>query len=613
MDMEEEKGQKRPLEEDESCLLSLADELIDMVLSYPFIDHQDLCRCAQVCRRLNRIAMGNEVWKKKSLLRWNFWKNVPRENWSTTYRDRFLMEQKIHHTLQTITRKYYTKVDVYKKDLERFVHLAKESPWQSCHIDDSLHELLQGDVCKVNLTYRYYARKVNSYLKIDQLKNEWEQFLALPDEQQPLEKGAMLIARWILDEEEIDENSTFAELDEIAKMVQDSLGGNLTRGETVLTTAPEERMSISTEESAPAVTHPAACLRIIDCLKQVLYQQLQFKGNVNDYYKKENSMLHQVLKNRTGNPITLSVLFAGVARRLGVKLEPVNFPSHFLLRWRTNLDPEADQSTAYKYIDCFNGGRLLSEGQCIELILPPSLDNSSLRKSAFIKATPKQVFIRMVANIVNSYRAGDPQDNGLKGLHSSLNLALLLDPSDESSRLLVARIQLHLGVDLDEAIVSLEMLQGGGSTTARDLLERAKQKKAEQDQADDTPQPKLRSDPRHSEVGFKVGMVMRHKLYNYGCVIYGWDPVCKMDELWIRQMGVDNSPGGRNQPFYNVLGDDGSRRYAAHTNLREDPQQPFNPHPELGKYFKGFTGTRYIPNESLQQEYPEDVFSEEDP
>ena len=40
----------------------------------------------------------------------------------------------------------------------------------------------------------------------------------------------------------------------------------------------------------------------------------------------------------------------------------------------------------------------------------------------------------------------------LKGLHSSLNLALLLDPSDESSRLLVARIQLHLGVDLDEVL-----------------------------------------------------------------------------------------------------------------------------------------------------------------
>ena len=53
--------------------------------------------------------------------------------------------------------------------------------------------------------------------------------------------------------------------------------------------------------------------------------------------------------------------------------------------------------------------------------------------------------------------------------------------------------------------------------------------------------------------------------YNYGCVIYGWDPVCRMDETWIQQMGVDHSPGGRNQPFYNVLGDDGSQRYAAHS------------------------------------------------
>lgn len=40
-----------------------------------------------------------------------------------------------------------------------------------------------------------------------------------------------------------------------------------------------------------------------------------------------------------------------------------------------------------------------------------------------------------------------------------------------------------------------------------------------------------------------------------------------MEESWIRRMGVDNSPGGRNQPFYNVLGDDGSQRYAAHGKL----------------------------------------------
>ena len=46
-------------------------------------------------------------------------------------------------------------------------------------------------------------------------------------------------------------------------------------------------------------------------------------------------------------------------------------------------------------------------------------------------------------------------------------------------------------------------------------------------------------------------------------------------------------------------------------NLREDPNQPFNPHPEIGKYFKGFNGTRYIPNECVRQQYPDDVETED--
>ena len=53
----------------ESSLLLLADELIDMVLSCPLIDHKDLCCCAQVCTRLNTIATGNELWKRKALSR----------------------------------------------------------------------------------------------------------------------------------------------------------------------------------------------------------------------------------------------------------------------------------------------------------------------------------------------------------------------------------------------------------------------------------------------------------------------------------------------------------------------------------------------------------------
>ena len=51
--------------------------------------------------------------------------------------------------------------------------------------------------------------------------------------------------------------------------------------------------------------------------------------------------------------------------------------------------------------------------------------------------------------------------------------------------------------------------------------------------------------------------------YHYFCVIYGWDNFCNMEENWRIQMGVYNLTDGADQPFYNVLADDGSCRYAS--------------------------------------------------
>lgn len=105
--------------------------------------------------------------------------------------------------------------------------------------------------------------------------------------------GAMLVVRWILNEEDINETETFSELDRIAQMVQENLCGSNSSTNTAPLIPLEERMAQSSEELS-SVTHPTACLRILACLKQVLYHQLQYKGNVNEYYKKENSMLFQV-------------------------------------------------------------------------------------------------------------------------------------------------------------------------------------------------------------------------------------------------------------------------------------------------------------------------------
>ena len=56
--------------------------------------------------------------------------------------------------------------------------------------------------------------------------------------------------------------------------------------------------------------------------------------------------------------------------------------------------------------------------------------------------------------------------------------------------------------------------------------------------------------------------------YGYNCVIYAWDPTCMMGHEWIRNMNVHSLPHGHHQPFYNVLVEDGSCRYAAQGEWR---------------------------------------------
>jgi F-box protein 21 len=94
--------------------------------------------------------------------------------------------------------------------------------------------------------------------------------------------------------------------------------------------------------------------------------------------------------------------------------------------------------------------------------------------------------------------------------------------------------------------------------------------------------------------------------YNYKCVIYGWDSKCAASKDWIYQMGVHKLPNKEKQPFYNVLVEDGSTRYAAQENLEPSKQTIQIKHQEIGKYFKEFAFTHYIPNEQKANEYPDD-------
>ena len=62
------------------------------------------------------------------------------------FRDRLLTEIKIRRALQFTAVKYHRKIEVCKKDLDSYVHLGNGDSSFACYMDDTLCELLQGDV-----------------------------------------------------------------------------------------------------------------------------------------------------------------------------------------------------------------------------------------------------------------------------------------------------------------------------------------------------------------------------------------------------------------------------------------------------------------------------------
>jgi len=151
-------------------------------------------------------------------------------------------------------------------------------------------------------------------------------------------------------------------------------------------------------------------------LRDLLFDELEFRGNVEDYFDARNSFLNDVIDRRTGIPITLSVVYIEVARRIGLRLFGVGMPGHFIVKF-------ADEEQEI-LIDPFNGGRLLSEEKCHEMIEELYSGRMKFHPSLLQAVTKRQILTRMLQNLKGIYaRAGDQ--------HKTLGVierALLINP-----------------------------------------------------------------------------------------------------------------------------------------------------------------------------------------
>jgi regulator of sirC expression with transglutaminase-like and TPR domain len=138
--------------------------------------------------------------------------------------------------------------------------------------------------------------------------------------------------------------------------------------------------------------------QFIEKINHQLYKIENFKGNRDDYYNPSNSLLNTVIKRKTGNPITLSILYIQLAKSLDFTLYPVNFPSHFMVKHV--LDDEDNEII----IDPFNEGRIMDDYSLKELLdhFYPKM-NIALTRKLVDKASNPDVIIRMLNNLKTSF------------------------------------------------------------------------------------------------------------------------------------------------------------------------------------------------------------------
>lgn len=182
------------------------------------------------------------------------------------------------------------------------------------------------------------------------------EFAGRPNHQIDLEEGAFLLAR--LEYPTLDETPYRRRLDRWGKRVAARLSG---------------------DESPTAQVQE---------LNEVLFSEVGFHANHDDYYDPDNSYLNRVIDRRQGIPLTMSLVYMLVAKRANISLLGVGMPGHFLVKHAN--------SRRELFIDPFNSGQLLTFNDCRQFLVKSGY---GFWKGYLNPVSSRAILVRMLRNL----------------------------------------------------------------------------------------------------------------------------------------------------------------------------------------------------------------------
>ena len=205
--------------------------------------------------------------------------------------------------------------------------------------------------------------------------------------------------------------------------------------------------------------------KVLEGLSWFLHKEQGFTGNADEYYDARNSYLNEVMDRRLGIPITLCIVYLEVARRAGIKLQPVTFPGHFLIKM-----PQDDSEDLF--VDPYYGGRLMTVEDCRSFYNELHGDSTPFSETMLAAGTRRQVVTRVLRNLKAIYLRNQELDRALR----TIELMTTVTPWDLDQIRDRGLVHYRLG-QIEEAVADLEVYashapEGPALDSVRDALRR---------------------------------------------------------------------------------------------------------------------------------------------
>jgi regulator of sirC expression with transglutaminase-like and TPR domain len=150
----------------------------------------------------------------------------------------------------------------------------------------------------------------------------------------------------------------------------------------------------------------------IEKINRHLFQTEGFHGNIENYYDPRNSFLNDVLERRTGIPITLSLVYMEIGKRLGLNLQGVGMPGHFIVKYLYR--------TVEIFVDPFRQGEILLVEGCKKRLQQTFGEDFQFDPSFLNSVSKHQILTRMLNNLKGIYLRNKDYSRALSAIEKLL-------------------------------------------------------------------------------------------------------------------------------------------------------------------------------------------------